>query len=83
MFIYKYINVHISKNVKLLNKLSLSINVIIVQLKTIPFVIGKMLRHGVVVITTAQLHSTKPELRFYAGSNPAYSVPEICDGEDL
>ena len=26
---------------------------------------------GVVVITTAQLHSTKPELRFCAGSNPA------------
>ena len=27
-------------------------------------------RRGVVVITTAQLHSTKPELRFCAGSNP-------------
>ena len=31
-------------------------------------------RHGVVVITTAQLHSTKPELRFCAGSNPARRV---------
>ena len=30
-----------------------------------------MWRRGVVVITTAQLHSTKPELRFCAGSNPA------------
>ena len=39
--------------------------------------------HGVVVITTAQLHSTKPELRFCAGSNPARSVSEIRDGEDL
>ena len=38
---------------------------------------------GVGVTTTAQLHSTKPELRFYAGSNPARSVPEIRDGEDL
>ena len=38
---------------------------------------------GVVVITTAQLHSTKPELRFCAGSDPARSVSEICDGEDL
>ena len=38
---------------------------------------------GVVVITTAQLHSTKPELRFCAGSNPACSVSEIRDGEDL
>ena len=35
------------------------------------------------VITTAQLHSTKPELRFCAGSNPARGVPEIRDGEDL
>ena len=38
---------------------------------------------GVVVITTAQLHSTKSELRFCAGSNPARGVSEICDGEDL
>ena len=38
---------------------------------------------GVVVITTAQLHSTKPELRFYAGSNPACGMSEIHDGEDL
>ena len=28
-------------------------------------------RYGVVVITSAQLHSTKPELRFCSGSNPA------------
>ena len=40
-------------------------------------------RRGVVVITTAQLHSTKPELRFCAGSNPARSVSEIHDGENL
>ena len=39
--------------------------------------------HGVVVITTAQLHSTKPELRFCAGSNPARAGLEIRDGEDL
>ena len=38
---------------------------------------------GAVVITTAQLHSTKPELRFCAGSNPAPGVSEIRDGEDL
>ena len=38
---------------------------------------------GVVVITTAQLHSTKPELRFCTGSNPARGVSEIRDGEDL
>ena len=42
-----------------------------------------MWRRGVVVITTAQLHSTKPELRFCAGSNPARGVSEIRDGEDL
>ena len=39
-------------------------------------------RRGVVVITTAQLHSTKPQLRFCAGSNPAHGVSEIHDGED-
>ena len=40
-------------------------------------------RRGVVVITTAQLHSTKPELRFRAASNPARGMSEIRDGEDL
>ena len=40
-------------------------------------------RRGVVVITTAQFHSTKPEPRFCAGSNPARGVSEIRDGEDL
>ena len=40
-------------------------------------------RRGVVVITTAQLHSTKSELRFCAGSNPARGVSEIRNGEDL
>ena len=40
-------------------------------------------RRGVVVITTAQLHSTKPELRFCAGWNHACCVSEIRDGEDL
>ena len=38
---------------------------------------------GVVVITATQLDSTKPELRFCAGSNPACGVPEIRDAEDL
>ena len=42
-----------------------------------------ILRHDVVVITTAQLHSTKPELRFCAVSNPARGVSEIRDAEDL
>ena len=40
-------------------------------------------RRGVVVITTAQLHSTELELRFCAGSSPARGVPEIRDGENL
>ena len=39
--------------------------------------------YGVVVITTVQLHSTKPELRFCTSSNPARGVSEIRDGEDL
>ena len=32
-------------------------------------------------MTTAQLHSTKPELRFCAASSPSRGVPEIADGE--
>ena len=36
-----------------------------------------------VAITTAQLHSRKPELRFCASSNPARSVSEIRNGENL
>ena len=40
-------------------------------------------RRGVAVITTAQLYSTKPELRLCAGSNPDRDASEICDGEDL
>ena len=38
---------------------------------------------SVVVITTAQLHSTKLELKFCASSNPARGVGEIRDAEDL
>ena len=41
-----------------------------------------LMHRGVVVTTIAQLHSTNPELRFCAGSNPAGGVSEICDGED-
>ena len=40
-------------------------------------------RSGVVVITTAQLHSMKPELRFCTGSNPVPGLLEIRDGEDF
>ena len=35
------------------------------------------------VITTAQLHSTKLELSFCTGSNSAQGVSEIRNGEDL
>ena len=38
---------------------------------------------GVVVITTTQLYSTKSELRFCAGLNPAHGVQEIRGEEDL
>ena len=40
-------------------------------------------RRGVVIITSAQLQWTKPELLFSACSNPACGMSEICDGEDL
>ena len=38
---------------------------------------------GVMVITTAQLHSTKAEHRFRAGSNPACGLSKIREGEDF
>ena len=44
---------------------------------------GIVQRCCLVVITTAQLHSITFELRFYASSNPARGVSEICDGENL
>ena len=40
-------------------------------------------RRGAMVIITAQLHSTKPELSFCARSNPACGMSEIHDVEDL
>ena len=40
-------------------------------------------RRGAVAITTAQLHSSMPELGLCAGSNPARGVSEIRDCEDL
>ena len=42
-----------------------------------------ILPRSVVVITTAQLHSFKPELRFCASSNPVHGVTQIRDNEDL
>ena len=42
-----------------------------------------MWHRGVVFITTAQLNSSKPDLRFCEGSNPARGVSEIRDGDDL
>ena len=36
-----------------------------------------------VVEWSVELHSTKPKLRFCAGSYPAQNVPEIRDGEKL
>ena len=39
--------------------------------------------HGVAVITTAQLHSLKPELRFCSGSDTARGESEMRDSKDL
>ena len=44
---------------------------------------GRLWHQGVVVITTTQLHSTKPELMLCAGSNYAHRMSAIHDGEDL
>ena len=42
----------------------------------------KVDHYGIVAIITAQLHSPKLELRFYACSNPVRDMP-ICDGVNL
>ena len=56
---------------------------LVVDQLSVLYLLSKKWRRGVVVITNAWLHSTKPELRFCAGSNPVCSVSEIRDGEDL
>ena len=38
---------------------------------------------SVVIFNTAQIYSTKSELKFCAGSIPAHGVSKICDGENL
>ena len=49
--------------------------------KQLPLLLFLILwRHGVVVITTAQLHSSMLELRFCADSNPDQGVLKIHDG---
>ena len=45
--------------------------------------IGSHFLCGGLVITIAQLYSTKPELRFCASSNPACGVSEIRNSKDL
>ena len=40
-------------------------------------------RRSAVVITTAQIHSAKPKLKFCAGLNPASGMSESCDDDDL
>ena len=40
-------------------------------------------RCSVMVVATAQLHSTKSEIKFFACSKLVCGVLEICDGEDL
>ena len=42
-----------------------------------------ILDRAVVAMTTSQLHSRKPEFRFYACLNPACGGVGVCDGEDL
>ena len=39
----------------------------------------KSVNKNVLVITTAKLHSTKPELRLFTGINPARGVMEFAE----
>ena len=59
--------VKITNKVLLFNTTNIS-SIVINRKKHIHInLIHKLWRHGVVVINTAQLHSTKPELRFCGG----------------
>ena len=49
----------------------------------LPDLLHVPISRGVVVITTAQIHSTKPKFRICAGLNPACGVLDILDDEDL
>ena len=56
----------------------------ILNLELLPkIILVGLWRRGVVVITTAQLHLSKPEFMFCASSNPARGASEIRNGEDL
>ena len=44
--------------------------------------ISNLITYSYDLLTTAQIHSTKSELRFCIGSNPARSMSKIRDGED-
>ena len=47
------------------------------------FIIDLGCVHLSLVITTAQLHLTKPELRFCTGSNSNRGLSKICDGKNI
>ena len=55
------------------------------QLSSISSIFSWNLSHsrGVLVMTAGQFYSTKPELRFCAGSIPVQGVSKVCHGEDL
>ena len=56
---------------------SLFLVAVVVLLSGVIFIVALLFWcHAVVVVTTAQLHSTKPELRFWAGSNPACGMSD-------
>ena len=71
-----------SPSLRLIHKSSCSIFILTMLTILTIFILTKWC-HRVVIINTAQLHSAKPELRFWAGSNPARGVSEIPVGEDL
>ena len=57
--------------------------VLVISLTIIINIVKESWHYGVVVITTVQLHSTKPEIRFCTGSNLASNESGDRDGEYL
>ena len=52
-------------------------------IKLILFSVGVKTAFDLLLAVGCFRHSTKPDIRFCSGSNPAGGVSEIRDGEDL
>ena len=76
---------HFQRRISVISTLIHNVETTVIRRWNVAWVTKEVMqwRRGVVIITKVQLHSTKPEIRFCAGSNPARRVSETRHGEDL